>query len=57
MPDLRNIFPIGGLILFWPRDLTIFQRKIRKQLLSNSKAVNICENKKRRQNAIFEVLL
>ena len=45
----RNIFPIGGLISLWLCDFTIFQSRIPKQLLSNSKEVNTFEDKKRRQ--------
>ena len=46
----RNIFPIGGLISSWSSGLTIFQSTILKWLLSNFKAVNTCEDKKRRQS-------
>ena len=44
-----NIFLIGGLTSLWSRGFTIFQSRIPKWLLSNSKAVNTCEDKKRRQ--------
>ena len=39
-------------IFFWQVvcDLTNFQRRILKQLVLNSKAVNMCEDKKRRQS-------
>ena len=46
----RNIFLIGGLVSLWSRDFTIFQSRIPHELLSNSKAVNISEDKKRRQS-------
>ena len=46
----RNIFLIGGLVSLWSRGFTIFQSRIPHELLSNSKAVNISEDKKRRQN-------
>ena len=39
----------GGLILLWSRGFTIFESRIPKWLLSNSKAVNICEDKKTKQ--------
>ena len=41
-------FPIGGLFSLWSRGFINFQRKIKKQFLSNSKAENICEDKKRK---------
>ena len=52
MSDLfmfSNIFPIGSLISLWTRGFTIFQSKIPKWLLSNSKTINTCEDKKKRQ--------
>ena len=45
----QNNFPIGSLVSLWSHGFTIFQGRIRKLLLSNSKAVNTCEDKKRRQ--------
>ena len=45
----QNIFPTGGLTSLWSRGFIIFQRMISKWLLSNSKLVNTCEDKKRRQ--------
>ena len=44
---LWNFFPIGGLK--WSRGFTIFQSRIPKWLLSNSKAVNTCKDKTRKQ--------
>ena len=45
----RNIFLISGLISLGSRGVTIFQRRIPKWFLSNSKAINSCEDKKRKQ--------
>ena len=35
-----NIFPIGGLISLWSHGFTIFQSRLPKWLLSNSKVLN-----------------
>ena len=42
-------FPIGGLISLWSHGFSIFQSRIAKWSLPNSKAPNTCEDKKRRQ--------
>ena len=43
------LFPIGGLVSLWSRGFTIFQSRVSKLLLSNSKAIITCEDKKRSQ--------
>ena len=50
----RNIFLIGGWISLWSRGFTNFQVRVSKWLLSNYKAVNTCEDKKRRQLAVLK---
>ena len=42
-----NFFPIGGLGSLLPRGFIIFQSKMPKLLLSNCKAANTSEDKKR----------
>ena len=41
-----SMFPIGGLVSSWSSGFSIFQSRIPKQLLINSKAGNTCEDKK-----------
>ena len=44
---IPNTFPIDGLISVWSYGFNLFQSRIPKWLLSDSKAVKTCKDKKR----------